>query len=288
MRIGLVSCSRYKLPGPEDELVIPELAALGIEGIPIAWDSNPEPDLDAIIIRSAWNYWHQPVEFGKWVQEQADRGRVILNGLPCIRWNLNKRYLKDLEGAGVDIVPSELVEAGSQVKLENILDERAWDEFVIKPLIGGDAHRIIFSRRAEAARAQSALDRLLRREGVLVQQLIPEIRAGELSLIFFDHEFSHCERKIPKAGDLRSQEHAGSRTIPEEASAELIAWGERAMDAAKRILGSPLNYARVDAVPRDGRYLLMELEAIDAHLYLSDHPGSTARFARTIAARMRS
>ncbi len=288
MRLGLVSCSRYKLPGPEDELVIPELAAAGIEGIPIAWDSNPEADLDAIVIRSAWNYWHLPREFGSWVQRQVDAGRVVLNGLHCIQWNLNKRYLKDLAGVGVDIVPSELIEAGTEPDLLAILEKHGWDEFVIKPLIGGDAHRMVFSRRSEVLRAQNFLHRLCQREGVLVQPLIKEIRAGELSLVFFDHEYSHCQRKIPKAGDFRTQEHAGSHTQAEVVSKELIAWGEQVLTAAADILGSRVDYVRIDAVQTQGRYLLMEFEAIDPHLYLSDHPGSAARFARAIAKRLRS
>ena len=286
MRLGLVTCSRYDLPGPEDELLLEPLAERGVTGIPIAWDAPGEEELDALLVRSVWNYWHHPEQFLGWLQRQEACGRQVLNGLPTLRWNLRKRYLCELGDRGVDIVPTILVEKAGSVDLGKLIAERGWPKIVVKPMIGGDAHRVIFADARGAPRAQRILDKLAERGGALVQPLMPAIREGERSLVFFNHEFSHALHKIPKDGDYRVQEHFGSRTAKAHTSKELRCWAADVLEHSAKLTGERLVYARVDAVITADRPQLMELEAIDPHLWLSEQPGSENQFATAIATRL--
>jgi len=60
----------------------------------------------------------------------------------------------------------------------------------------------------------------------------------------------------------------------------LIADAERVIAAAPSV---PL-YARVDGVERDGRLVLMELELIEPHLFLSWGDGAAERLAGALRA----
>lgn len=286
MRLGLVTCSKYELPGPEDQLLLEPLAEHGITGIPLAWDQSGEQSLDAVLIRSAWNYWHHPVEFMNWLLEQEARGRQIINSLPILKWNLRKSYLCDLRDRGVDIVPTIVVAKGESVDLARLIAEQGWPRIIIKPMIGGDSYRLITADADRAPRAQRILDKLAKRGGVLVQPLIPAIRDGEWSLAFFDHAFSHAVCKIPRDGDYRSQEQFGSRINKVRAANGMIIWAENVLEQAAAVIGDRLAYARVDAVLVEGQPQLMELELIDPHFFLSMQPGSANLFARAISDRL--
>lgn len=57
---------------------------------------------------------------------------------------------------------------------------------------------------------QSRLDGLLLDRSMILQEYLPAIETeGEVSLIFFDGQFSHAVRKIPKSGDFRVQSDFG-------------------------------------------------------------------------------
>ena len=49
-------------------------------------------------------------EFLAWVDGLAAAGVPVVNAPAHLRWNLDKRYLRDLEAAGVPTVPTSWVE----------------------------------------------------------------------------------------------------------------------------------------------------------------------------------
>src|SRR4029077_9194837 len=132
-----------------------------------------------------------------------------------------------------------------------------------------------------AARDQGRLDELLSAGDVMVQPLLSEVGdAGEWSLVFFGRRFSHAVLKRPAAGDYRVQWEFGGSAVSASPPAPLIADAERVIAAAP---GVPL-YARVDGVEREGRLVLMELELIEPHLFLSWGDGAAARLAGALRA----
>ena len=147
---------------------------------------------------------------------------------------------------------------------------------VVKPAISLSAHH---TSRVHCTELVEHLRRLpFAGREYMVQEFIPEIASGELSFVFFGGRFSHCVRKIPKAGDFRTQEDFGATRERYEPTRDEI-------DSASRFLGiapEPPVFARVDLVRRDSTLLLMELELIDPTLFLGWAPESVPRLADLI------
>ena len=112
----------------------------------------------------------------------------------------------------------------------------------------------------------------------MAQPFLPDIvSAGELSLVFFDGEFSHAVRKTPAEGDIRVQPEWGGVITAAEPTAEELADAEHVLAAA----GRDFLYARVDFV---GDRLLIELEAIEPRFFFEyappEAPGNLAQALR--------
>src|SRR6478736_463824 len=123
-------------------------------------------------------------------------------------------------------------------------------------------------------------------EAFLVQQFIPEIETqGEISFIYIDGAYSHAVLKRPAAGDFRVQkEHGGSVELLNPDSALLDQANEIAATIAQ--VRDSL-YCRIDAVARDSKLVLMELELIEPELFLGLAEGAAERFAKAIVRRVK-
>jgi glutathione synthase/RimK-type ligase-like ATP-grasp enzyme len=242
MRVALATAEDFPGLDPDDA---PLLEALGDGAEPAVW-SDPAIDwsaYDAVLIRSIWDYFVRHDEFLAWL----DRLHVpTWNPVEVLRWNSEKGYLRELEDAGVRTIPTAWE------------GEVPWEDAIIKPTIAGGSLGL---RRAEKGEPVAP--------GHMAQPFLPEITAGELSLVFFDGEFSHAIRKTPAEGDIRVQpEHGGIVTPAEPTDAEL-ATARRVLDAA----GRDLLYARVDLV---GDGMLIELEAIEPRFFFAYAPPQAA------------
>ena len=87
--------------------------------------------------------------------------------------------------------------------IEKVFDETGWRRAVVKPVTGGGGHSVeLVSRDAVRIGARC---RQAAAGGVLVQEFLPEIADGELSLVYFNGIFSHAIRKRPPQGEFRGQ-----------------------------------------------------------------------------------
>jgi glutathione synthase/RimK-type ligase-like ATP-grasp enzyme len=280
LRVAFTTCAAFPDLSADDRLLLGPLRDLGVEGVPWIWEAPAPRDLAAVVHRSCWDYHLKPAAFLAWLVGLEAAGLPSFNPAPAVRWNLDKRYLRDLAARGVTIPDTTWIDAGERVDLAALLRDRGLDEVVLKPWISLSAFSTSRASRATAADAQVRLDALTRERAMMVQPFVPEVLdGGELSFVFFAGRHSHTVRKRPRPGDFRvQQEHGGSRAVV-SAGPEQVAVAERILAAA----GRPLLYARVDAVETAAGLVLMELEAIDPELFLSLVPGAAERFAEQIA-----
>ena len=133
-------------------------------------------------------------------------------------------------------------------------------------------------RRPIAGELLARLGRLYAGRAFLVQPYIETIETvGEYSLFFFNADYSHAIRKVPKPGDFRVQEEHGADILPATPDRALLQTATRLFESIDPVPA----YGRGDWVrDRDGRYRLMELELIEPSLYLRTDRGAAARFAR--------
>jgi glutathione synthase/RimK-type ligase-like ATP-grasp enzyme len=265
----------------DDRLVVTALARRGVAVEPVVWNALDVDwsALDRIVIRSTWDYHLEPDAYARWLRSFLARPGSLWNPPTAVLGNLDKRYLIDLAGQGVPVVPTAHVPRGEGQTLRDVLEKHRWDEVVVKPAVSASARGTWRSALSTAAADEARFVAQTRAQDVLVQPYCPEIAGGEWSLIFFEGRYSHAVLKRPAAGDFRVQRHLGGHP-------EAAAPGARLVDeaaAALAALGPPLLYARVDGIERDGGFVLMELEINEPFLFLALADGAPARFADAIA-----
>ena len=261
------------------------LAERGVDAIAAVWDSYDDwPSVAACVVRSTWDYTERVEEFLAWV-DRVSESTPLWNPPTVLRWNAHKSYLRSLAAAGVDVVPTRWIGAGSATRLVALMEDEGWREAVVKPVVSAGAHNTARVTRADAEAAERAADALAADRDMMIQPYQRSVEArGELSLVFIDGGFSHAVRKLPAAGDFRTQLRHGARfeaAAPETAELEIAA---HALACAP----SATLYGRVDLVTLDdGRPAVMELEVLEPSLYLTHAPpAATERLADAIVARL--
>lgn len=282
-RIAIATCD--ELPGGDVDspAVQAALAALGVSAEPVSW-SAPGVDwagYDLVVVRNTWDYTRRLTEFLAWA-ESVPR---LLNPVPVLRWNTDKRYLAELADAGVPVVPTLWDPA-------DLPAGAGWEQFVIKPAVSAGAHDTArWGPGQEAAAAEHLRSLSAAGRTVMVQPYLGAIdTAGETALVFIDGRFSHAARKAPILTASGHQEIVGpsdsrGRITPAEPTTAELAVAELALGVA----GRDLLYARVDVIPGpDGEPVLLELELTEPALFLGHADGAAERLAAAIAERARS
>jgi glutathione synthase/RimK-type ligase-like ATP-grasp enzyme len=267
-----------------EELVLPELASLGITAGPAVWD-DPAVDwsVDLVVIRSTWDYHEGHRDrFVAWATRVETLTRLC-NGADVVRDNTDKRYLARLAEAGVPVTPTRWLAPGDPADLDSLLESRDWADAVVKPAVSAGARDSARVRAGDTGEGQALVDRLLGagRE-VMVQPYLRSVEtAGERSLVFFDRELSHTVRKAPQ---LSGTPPVGDEAQPADAAAA------DELEIARQALATvdaDLLYARVDVARLDdGSAVLMELELTEPRLFLDHAAGAAGRFAEAIARRL--
>lgn len=272
----------------DDALAHAPLAALGwaVDDVPwrragVDWGSY-----DAVVIRSPWDYHHDPEGFLRVLEGIEASGTRLHNALPLVRWNLRKTYLRDLAARGVPTIPTVWRDRLTPGSLAAVLAEVGTEEAVVKPVVSATAVGAFRLDAASAAARAGEVEAYYADRALLAQPLAHAVlEEGEYSLFYFNGAHSHTILKTPRTGDFRVQEEHGGRLRLVEAEPALREAADRALAA---IGDEPPLYARADLVRANdgGAFWLMELELIEPSLYLRLDPGAPARFARALHDRL--
>lgn len=282
--IGLVTYAKQPSLTDDDRPLIDALQQLDLDAAPVRWDDETTnlAGFRALVLRSTWDYHRRVPDFERWLGRVEEAGIPLWNPAPLVRWNMHKRYLRDLEDAGVLIPRTQWFSRGTAVVLRDVMDSEGWTDAIVKPAISAsatDTWRVTADDAEDATRFEA----LLQRSDVLVQEVIPEVaEVGEWSLMFIGGAFSHATLKRPRAGDFRVQTELGGSAVPASASAESVATGAAILSH----LPHPPLYARIDGVVTPRGFMLMEAECIEPVLFFAHSPGSHERFALALQERL--
>lgn len=285
-RLALITYSGLPNGAESERLMLPYLAAAEIETGIVDWRSAAFDlsKVDLIVLRSCWDYHLRGNEFTDWLWRAA-REVPILNDPETVLWNMNKFYLREMPAIGIEVAPTVFVNGRGPITSSARQEIRSWKKSVVKPAVSASAHKTwLFD--SEAVLAEDELKSKMEGEAFLIQQFIPEIETqGEISFIYIDGSYSHAVLKRPAAGDFRVQkEHGGSAELFHPDSGLLGQANEIASIVAQ--VHDSL-YCRIDAVARDGRLVLMELELIEPELFVGLAEGAAERFAEAIIRRVK-
>lgn len=277
--VALASCAVLPEPDPDQAPIEAAIEAAGLSVATWAWD-DPAADFSqarCTVIRATWNYPWMLEEFSQWLLKVAGQ-TALLNPAPLIRWNLHKRYLLDLQDAGVPITPTAVLPRGAGTSLESLLAARGWQDVVVKPAVSAGSFRTLRVRPGELAAGEGHLLSLLEERDVLVQPYLPSVEGhGERALVWIDGEVTHAIRKNPRwQGE---DESVSAEAMPISEAEHALA--ERTL-AAAREHGEPF-YARIDMAPgADGAPILMELELIEPSLFFPQGPAGLSRYVAAL------
>jgi glutathione synthase/RimK-type ligase-like ATP-grasp enzyme len=279
MRVAFVTWSGGPDLSADDRLAADACADQHIHIEAVPWDiARDWTRYDAIVIRSTWNYHLQPTAFTTWIDRCENAGCRLWNPPAVLRWNLDKRYLLQLEAAGLLVPETIVVPQGSTVKLRDLLRAQGWTDAVVKPVVSASAFQTFRAVDDEGHDNEQAFTEAVASRDMLVQQFVPEIIDGESSLMFFGRRFSHAVKKVPADREFRVQEEFGGQVASYMPDAETL----RTCETALSHVPGPTLYARIDGVATARGFEVIEVEVIEPSLFLRHDPAAARRFADQI------
>jgi glutathione synthase/RimK-type ligase-like ATP-grasp enzyme len=273
----VVASSRVRSERSDAE-TLPLVAALAERGADARvepWDADDDlagwSAADLVAVRTTWDYSGRRDEFLAWAARVAS-ATVLQNPLAVLEWNSHKRYLLELADAGVPVVPTRLVPAGSRP------DRLGPGRVVVKPAVSAGGRGASIGLGPELDEDLAGLVAL---GDTLVQPAVESIGTeGEVSLIRLGDRWSHAVRKFPPPGGfLVHERHGGGLEDHEPTPREL-----EVAEAALACSPAPVHAARVDLVRLDGEPTVMELELIEPELFLRRSPEAAGRLADALLA----
>ncbi|MDQ1446680.1 MAG: hypothetical protein QOI20_3144 [Acidimicrobiaceae bacterium] len=254
------------------------MAAVGLSAEVVPWGDGVDwGAYEGVVVRGTWDYIEARDEFLDWAASVAAVTRLA-NPFEVLRWNTDKSYLRDLEAAGIPIVPTTW---GSQGPFPE-------GEFVVKPAVSAGARN---SARHTSAASGAAHAAAIEADGgvAMVQPFLASVESeGETGTYVFGGQVSHAIRKMGILDPGASPADVPSMSSVDRVSSvpvdpALAEFALRVLAASE--FAEPVLYARVDTVPGlDGRPLVIELELTEPYLFLADQPAAAAPFAATTAA----
>jgi glutathione synthase/RimK-type ligase-like ATP-grasp enzyme len=265
-----------------DDLVKPFLQQRGWSVDDVSWhnDAIDYDSYDLVVVRSTWDYQSDSDAFLGCLKRIEASKAILENSFALMQWNLSKAYLRDLEQAGVPILPTLWHEIFAQEHLELAFKHFDCPQLIIKPLVSANADHTYKFSSDEVAALLPVFNKTFITRPFMIQAFEASIlEKGEYSLFYFASRFSHAICKRPAKGDFRVQEEHGGQLEAIAPNVDMLALAEKAIKALPE---EPL-YARVDMLETDKGLAIIEIELIEPSLYFNMDADSAERFADTIA-----
>ncbi|MFZ1519283.1 MAG: hypothetical protein WAU11_10935 [Ignavibacteriaceae bacterium] len=287
-KVALLSMDNTKGFFTYDKLLIEPMKSFGWNAEEISWrnESVNWDEYNAVIVRSTWDYQKDHKKFIEVLEKINNSLAHLENDLELMKWNMNKKYLFDLEQKGVRVVDTLWKSNFNLNEVEKSFEIFNSPEIIIKPNISANADNTFRLTKEKLSEIKNELENIYLNREFMIQPFMKNIvDEGEYSLFFFNGEFSHCVLKKPKEKDFRVQEEHGGKfksVIPTE---QQITIGKNIID---KLAVLPL-YGRTDLVrTADNDFALMELEAIEPSLYFNMDEQSPIKFTKAFIEKMKS
>jgi hypothetical protein len=190
--VAIATCAAQPLPDAENRLLVDALRGRGVAVSAVPW-SLPPPGgwdaFDAVVVRATWDYTARLADFERWTLAIGAR---LHNAPDVIAWNADKRYLFDLERAGLPVVAGEHVSPGASFRPPP-------GRYVVKPTVSAGARdtAVYDAERHDAAREHVRALHAAGRD-VLVQPYLGRVDdEAETAVVLIEGRLSHCMRKGP-------------------------------------------------------------------------------------------
>ncbi|PIR23674.1 MAG: hypothetical protein COV44_01765 [Deltaproteobacteria bacterium CG11_big_fil_rev_8_21_14_0_20_45_16] len=283
--ITILTSEQFDEPHSDDIFLIRALKEEGLrvdlkpwEGLdPIAHDTG------AYIFRTTWGYFTRIKEFKLFLRKLSESRKSVWNPISIVKWNLHKKYLLELRGKSLPVVPTEITSVSNHLNLHHLCEKFGSEILVIKPCVGASGYLTFqFSNKTGFGEHEKSFAELIGHE-VLIQPFIESIGTeGEYSFIFIDGLFTHCVLKQPAASEFRVQADHGGTALKVPAPPK----GLQVAQQILQTLEEEILYARVDLVRHHSNWLLMELELIEPQLWFRYEASAATALALALSKRL--
>ena len=265
----------------EDNLLKTELEKLGLRVIKKAWNSLDFnwSETKFAVFRSTWDYFDKFRDFKTWL-EKVKEETTFINSYELINWNLDKKYLIELNKKGINIPTSEVITKEDNLTLANLFKKYNFNEAIIKPTISGAARDTYRITKNNFYDYENKFFDLKSKEDLIFQEFLNNIISqGEISLIFIGRKYTHAVKKIAKEGDYRVQDDHGGRVEVYNATNEEILF---AQDCLEKCPTLPI-YSRIDIIyDNKNEICLGEIEMIEPELWFRNNKNAAKLLASEI------
>ena len=244
--------------------IVPAFAAQGMKAELVRWREigARAGEFDAVLPLLVWDYFEGNEQAFLSQLAEADAKTDVFNTFKCVKWNVRKSYLDELERSGAPVIQTVVLDRVTETGIAKAFETLGADKIVIKPQVGGGAWKQVLYTKGDPFPAKDTLPPA----EAMVQAFLPSVvEEGEYSFLYFGGQFSHGVIKRAKKGDYRIQSLYGG-------TEESYAPTQAEKNAARAVLDAldytPL-YARVDLLRGlDGTLKLIELEMVEPYLYM--------------------
>ena len=265
----------------EDELVINALEGKDLSVIKKDWN---DPNFNwnntrSVLFRSTWDYFDNFEQFKKWFDKTRNTC-LMINSSETIEWNLDKHYLLDLQKHQIPIPKSEFIKRELSVDLSLLMQEKKWNEIVVKPTISGAAKNTYRLKKEDINQFDSTWKKLIYQEDFIVQEFQNNvITKGEVAMMVIGGKYTHAVLKKAKEGDFRVQDDFGGSIAIYNPSEKMVKLAEQ----CTRIISPIPSYARVDIIwDNSGDLAVSELELIEPELWFRLNPNAAQKLAEHV------
>lgn len=314
---ALATCEAARGFDKDQEILDLALKAQGASYELVNWEDEAVDwsKYSMVKLHSTWDYQDCIEKFRAWLITTATKTKLA-NNLETVLWNVDKRYLRELQDNGLQVLPTVFLETESELdSLALLLQEEGEcsstsilaGDLIVKPAIsagsnnterftndaaGAIAHaRMILTKGNAKSKSKSCEDGEGAGMTVLLQPYSPTIdTCGEIALCYLSGKYSHSLRKSPvfKASAVLEDNglYRDSEIVLNDANVTAVerAFGEKVMQFLIRKFTVPPLYCRVDVVMNtNGVPEIMEVELTEPSFFLYLDPSGAAA-ARSAAA----
>ena len=106
-RVAFVTCRELPEPDVDESLLLEAAGKAGLAAELAAWDDENVDwsAYDLAVVRSTWDYFEHETAFRAWIESTARLTR-LMNPAGTMLRTVDKRYLLDLQSAGLPFVPT--------------------------------------------------------------------------------------------------------------------------------------------------------------------------------------
>lgn len=274
-KIVIASCAQYPALSESNKAYANALCEQGADVEVLPWNRSPQEGFcnsDLVVLRQTWDYQNDPGGFAAWASRLQTLGARIENAPELAIWNNDKRTIRELSNAGVEIPETWPIEDETPCEAATAMDA---EKLVLKPAFGGSGVGVILCGRDTFEEGLLEAKKKAPGRPFIAQRFLPEIADGEWKLTCIDGEIAVGYHAVPAPGEFRINSRFNPTTDVKTPPLE----AEAAVEKILSWIGVPLLYCRIDGVMRGDSFICTELELTDPELHLHLVPDAAEKLA---------